>query len=47
MSVVLCVVMCYPVMSGYFVRSIVVMIIVCINLFDYSLCYFAYWRWSM
>jgi len=47
MSVVLCVVVCYPVMCGYVVRSIVVMIIVCINLFDCSLCYFAYWRWLM
>jgi len=32
MSVVLCVVVCYPVTSGYVVRSIVVIIIVCINL---------------
>jgi len=31
MSVVLCVVVCYPVVSGYVVRSIAVMIVVCIN----------------
>jgi len=32
MSVVLYVVVCYPVMSGYVVRNIAVMIVVCINL---------------